>query len=64
MPKTCASIFLMYVNSVTFCKLGSMKIAFYKVYLRVICKFLGYEIANCKLVCVQNQKVLLAQKIR
>lgn len=32
-----------------------MKIAFCKVCLRVICEILGYEIANCKLVCVQNQ---------
>jgi len=52
----------MYVNSVTFCKLDSMKIAFCKVYLRAVCEILGYKIANCKLVCVQKQKVLLDSK--
>ena len=41
-----------------------MKIAFCKVYLRVICEILGYEIANCKLVLKKKKKVLLAQKIR
>ena len=40
-----------------------MKIAFCKVYLRAVCEILGYEVANCKLVRVQKQKVLLAQKI-
>lgn len=64
MPKNCAFIFLMYINSVTFCKLDAMKMAFCKVCLRAICEILGYKIANCKLVCVQNQKVLLVQKIR
>ena len=32
--------------------------------LRAMCEILGIEIANCKIVRVQNQKVLLDQKIR
>lgn len=36
--------------------------AFCKVGVRTICENLGPEIANCKIVCVQKQKVLLAQK--
>ena len=47
----------MYINSVTFCKLDSMKMAFCKVGVRAICEILGYEIANCKIVCVLKQKV-------
>lgn len=33
-------------------------------YHRAMCEILGLEIANYKIVRVQNQKVLLDQKIR
>ena len=55
--KTCAFIFLMYINSVTFCKLRPVKIAFCKVGLRATCEILGRKIANCKIVCVLKRKV-------
>ena len=54
----------MYINSVTFCKLDAVKMEVSEGCLRAICEILGLEIANCKFVCVQNQKVLLDQKIR